>query len=105
MHISKNIGKDPRTDFFDMDFQHLPIRAKDPPADTPPHKPVCFDEMRRLAETLSKDIPHLRVDFYFVQGKVYVGELTFYHVGGFAKITPDEWDLHMGSWIRLSRKD
>ncbi|MBO5128777.1 MAG: glycosyl transferase [Oscillospiraceae bacterium] len=105
MYISRDIGKEPRTDFFDMNFQHLPIRAKDPPADVPPQKPVCFDEMKRLAETLAKDIPHLRVDFYFVQGKVYVGELTFYHVGGFARITPDEWDFRMGSWIRLSRED
>lgn len=105
MYISKDGGKDPRTDFFDMEFNHLAIRSKDPPADIQPEKPALFEDMRKYAEILSAGIPHLRVDFYFVDGKVYFGELTFYHRGGFAQITPSDWDLCLGSWISLPQKE
>lgn len=104
MYISNDFCKEPRTDFFDMDFNHLPIRIVDPPADIVPEKPKPFEEMKRMAEILSKDIPHVRVDFYLVQGKVYVGEMTFYHSAGFARIKPKEWNLRMGSWIKLPDK-
>lgn len=101
MYISKDHGANPRTDFFDMEFNHLPIKVRDPNADIPPKKPKQFEKMKQLAEILSKDIPHLRVDFYIVNDRLYIGELTFYHMSGFAKITPHEWDICMGSWITL----
>lgn len=104
MYISNDHGADPRTDFFDMDFQHLPIKARDPNADVPPCKPERFDEMKRLAEVLSKGMPHLRVDFYYVNGKVYLGELTFYHMSGFTEFTPSEWNVRMGEWTKLPNK-
>ena len=37
-----------------------------------------------------------------IKGKIYVGELTFFHDGGFAKIREQEWNLKMGSWVDLS---
>ena len=104
MYISKDFSSAPRTDFFDMDFNHLPIQIKDPPADIVPQKPECFEEMRQFAEILSKDIPHVRVDFYLIHGNIYVGEMTFFHSAGFARITPDEWNLQMGEWIKLPKK-
>ena len=102
MYVSKDTSNDPRTDFFDMDYNHLPFRMADPNADVPPRKPPAFEEMRRYAAILSKGIPHLRVDFYCVEGQVYVGELTFYHNAGFSRIEPEEWDEKMGDWIDLS---
>lgn len=104
MYISNDFCKEPRTDFFDMDFNHLPVQMKDPPADIAPKKPEQFEKMKRMAEVLSKDIPHVRVDFYLIHGKVYVGEMTFYHSAGFARIKPEEWNLRMGSWIKLPDK-
>lgn len=101
MYISKDIGKDPRTDFFDMDFAHLPVRSKDPNADIIPEKPARFDTMKQIAEILAGDIPFVRVDLYSVQGKIYIGEMTFFHMGGFAKLSPDEWNVRLGSWITL----
>lgn len=101
MYISNDRGDDPRTDFFDMDFEHLPIRMKDPNADTPPNKPECFETMRLISEKLSAGIPHLRVDFYVVNNQPYVGELTFFHNSGFTPIQPEEWNRTMGDWIEL----
>ena len=102
MYISKDRSEDPRTDFFDMDYKHLPIKMKDPNADVLPQKPILFDQMKELAAKLSKGVPHLRVDFYVFNGKVYVGELTFYHCSGFSVLKPDEWNAKMGDWIDLS---
>lgn len=102
MYISKDHGNEPRTDFFDMDFEHLPIKARDPQAEITPEKPKCFDKMRQLAEILSGGIAHLRVDFYYINEKIYIGELTFFHMSGFTRIYPDEWNIKMGSWVDLA---
>ena len=103
MYISKDRGKNPRTDFFDMDFNHLPIRMKDPNAEITPTKPFQFDTMVELAKTLSKNIPHVRVDFYLINNCIYFGEYTFFHNGGFFKINPEEWNVKLGEWIDLSK--
>lgn len=87
-----------------MDYTHLPFRMRDPNADVIPPKPMQFETMKILARKLSSDIPHLRVDFYEVGGKVYVGELTFYHNCGFAPVTPSEWNKILGDWITLPEK-
>lgn len=104
MYISNDHGVDPRTDFFDMDFNHLPIQARDPNADVPPEKPKHFDEMKRLAAILSKDMLHLRVDFYYINEKIYIGELTFYHMSGLTEFKPPEWNAKMAEWLQLPIK-
>lgn len=92
-------------DFFDDKYNHLPFINGHPNADEIPEKPLCFDEMKKLAEKLSKGIPHVRVDFYEVNGRVYFGEMTFYHWSGMVPFNPQEWDEIFGSWIRLPSKN
>lgn len=94
-------GEEVKFDFFDMDFKHLDFKQGHPNAAVTPAKPETFDEMRQLAEKLSKGIPHLRVDFYEVNGKAYFGELTFSHFAGMVPFSPEEWDETFGSWIKL----
>ena len=101
MYVSKDKGEKPATDFFDMDFNRLDMRMKDPNSDKCPSKPDCFDTMRKCAETLSKGIPNLRVDFYIINGHPYIGELTFFHMSGFAHIHPGIWERKLGEWIVL----
>ena len=60
--------------------------------------------MKEFAGILSKNIPHVRVDFYEVNGKIYFGELTFSPCGGFMKFYPKEWDKKLGDMINLYRK-
>lgn len=67
-------------------------------------KPECLDKMLELARELSKGIPFLRTDFYVINGKIYFGELTFSPGSGFMKMTPESFDLEMGSWIPLPDK-
>lgn len=88
-------------DYYNLDFDHLDIMQKYPNASTPRRKPDTFDEMIKLSSILSKGFTHVRVDFYEVDGKIYFGELTFYHFSGFMPFRPTEWDKKFGDWIKL----
>ena len=48
-------------------------------------------------------MPQLRVDFYEVGSRVYVGELTLFHLSGNVPFEPEEWDYTFGSWINLPK--
>lgn len=63
--------------------------------------PQNMNQMRELAEILSRDHPFLRVDFYNVDGKIYFGETTFYPASGFGPFCTDEQDVELGSWLKL----
>ena len=97
-------GEDVKFDFFDADFNHLPFRQGHENAEEVPEKPVCFEEMKRLASILSKNMPQVRVDFYEVDGKIYFGEMTFFHHGGWTPFDPKEWDYAFGQWLILPQK-
>lgn len=64
-------------------------------------KPVNFEKMVELAKRLSSGEPHLRVDFYNLDGKIYFGELTFFHGSGLVTFRPKEWDRKIGDWLKL----
>lgn len=96
-------GEETKFDFFDENYNHLPVINGHPNALVPPEKPICFEEMKVLASKLSKGIPNLRVDFYEMNGKIYFGELTFSHWSGMVPFEPIEWDYKFGEWIHLPR--
>ncbi len=97
-------GEDVKFDFFDADFKHLPFLQGHENAQEPPEKPLRFDEMKALSERLSAGMPHVRVDFYEVDGKVYFGEFTFFHHGGWTPFEPEEWDYVFGKELTLPPK-
>lgn len=100
----QKVGEDVKFDFFDADFHHLPFRQGHENAAVLPEKPLCFEEMKRLAAVLSEGLPHARIDFYEVDGKIYFGEITFFHHGGWTRFDPEEWDNTFGSWIKLPER-
>lgn len=61
-------------------------------------KPENFDKMLEIAKKLSEDFDYVRVDLYNVDGKIYVGELTFCESSGFGKFTDESWDCKFGSY-------
>lgn len=97
----RQAAEETKFDFFDAEYNHLPFTNGHPNADTLPQKPGCFEQMKALAAKLSEGIPHLRVDFYEVGGKVYFGELTFFHWSGMMPFQPEQWDYTFGEWIEL----
>ena len=93
---------DTKFNFYDLDFNLLPFTQGHPNDTRIIEKPQNFDKMIELAKVLSKDIPHVRVDFYEINGNIYFGELTFYHYSGFTKFNPNEWDEKLGKYIEIS---
>ena len=89
-------------DFYDVNWQYMDvIMGHYMPMKQPFKKPEHYDEMLSICRTLSKDFPFLRVDFYDVEGHLYVGELTFYPGAGFETLRPIEFDYEMGGWLHL----
>jgi len=63
--------------------------------------PSTMNDMIDIAERVGKIFPYIRVDFYDVDGKVYFGEITQHHGGGFDQIKPIEWDYKLGALLDL----
>ena len=106
MFIATNRPVDTRFDFFDMDFNHLPFTNGHPNSKEweKIKRPKGLEEMKKYAEILSKGLPEARIDFYDINGKVYFGEITFFHWSGFERFDPEEWDRRFGEWITLPVK-
>lgn len=66
-------------------------------------KPVFLDEMLHLSRLLSKDLIHIRVDWYFTNNRLYFGELTFYDGSGYNQFCGNA-DEFLGSLIKLPIK-
>lgn len=90
-------------DYYDLKFNHLDIKQKYPHAQEALRKPVTFEKMIDFSKILSKGFPHVRVDFYEVDGHLYFGELTFYHFSGFMPFEPNRWDKVFGDWLKLPK--
>lgn len=95
-------NNDTRFDFFDIDFNHIPVLNGHPNADDRPTRPSNFEEMLEIAKKLSQGFPHVRVDLYNINGKIYFGELTFFHFSGIVPFEPNIWDYKFGEYIKLS---
>lgn len=106
LYIAQGRGKGEETvaDFFDMEFNHLDFTIDHDMAPVLPEKPEKFEEMKRLAAVLSRGTPQLRVDFYEVDGRIYFGEMTFFHCSGLAPFHPESWDRTFGDWVTLPPK-
>lgn len=98
-------GEETKFDFFDMDWNHLPFTNGHPNSSKSINKPDNFEKMRVLSCELSKGIPHVRVDLYNINGKIYFGELTFYHWSGLMPFVPEKWDYEFGNELVLPMDD
>lgn len=94
-------GKEVKFDFFDSEYNHLPIKQGHENAPIPPQLPSHFEEMKQVASSLSDGFPQVRVDLYEKDGGVLFGELTFFHHGGWTRFDPMAWDYVFGEWISL----
>ena len=101
MFVATDRAKDDvKFDYFDLEFNHLDIRQEYSNAGLV-RKPVTFEKMIEFAEIISKGYPHVRVDFYEVDGHLYFGEFTLYHFSGFMPFQPSKWDMIFGEWLEL----
>lgn len=102
-NIGENGGAHYNINWYDMDWNILPYSRIDHPTnpsklDT---KPSQFELMKEYAKKLSADFRFVRVDFYEVDGVVYLGELTFTPATGFIKWTDPKIDRMFGDMLKL----
>ena len=103
MFVVVDRGNATKINFYDLEFNKLDLQQVYPNFTKKIKKPKQFSEMIELAEKLSKDIPHVRVDFYIINDQVYFGEMTFFDSAGLDKFTPEKYDEILGSYIDLKQ--
>ncbi|MBQ7219545.1 MAG: hypothetical protein IJS28_01040 [Synergistaceae bacterium] len=91
-------------DFYDIGFTHIPLTGSYPNSPEHDSKPSEYDEMLSLARKLSAGIPQVRIDTFLAGGKVYIGEMTFYHEAGLCHFKPEIYDEQFGAFITLPEK-
>lgn len=88
---------------YDAQWQPLPARWTLHKHDDDP-RPACLEQMIETAEMLARPFEFLRIDYYIVDGRLYVGELTNYPGAGFERFIPYEYSLHIGAFWPAARK-
>lgn len=63
--------------------------------------PKKYSEMCEIAKKLSSKFPHVRIDLYNQNGKIWFGETTFFSGSGYTMFDPDEFDFMMGEAFKL----
>ena len=77
--------------FYDLDFNLLNIsqyKHNNNPL-RKDKKPINYQLMIEYSKILANDFKYVRVDFYEINEKVYLGELTFTPNNGFIKFNND----------------
>lgn len=105
MLLASNRFTNHNFNYFDMQFNKLPISSRDGKTSNEElKKPENFEEMIEVAKKLSNGFPHVRVDLYSCNHKIYFGELTFFDGSGYDDMESEEWDSKFGSWLQLPPK-
>lgn len=99
--IASDRSSDMRTDFFDMNFNHLDIKRIYEFSDKKIEKPKNFEKMKEIAAKLTKNMKFVRLDLYEVGEKIYFGEFTFFPAGGFWPLKPEKWEYDLGKLINV----
>lgn len=89
------------TSFYLPDWTPAPFRygRSAPHVDIEP--PGNLDEVRAMASTLAKGIPFVRVDLYWLDGRIVFSELTLTPARGRRRLLPVEHDREMGRLFEL----
>lgn len=98
-----------RRNFYDLDWTLQPFIWTEWVGDRPAwpngravERPAGLAEMVQVAEKLAADFPYARIDLFYCGGKVYFGEITFYHGGAFERFAPAEYDRMFGDQLILN---
>ena len=87
--------------FYDLEWNKLNVQYGTHEVGNMP-KPKHWEEMIEIAKKLSAGFPHIRVDFFDTDKKLYVAELTLYPGGGYSKYNPESFNETMGNLFKLS---
>ncbi len=94
-------GKNIYENYYDMDFNPVNINHSFPRKTPEFEKPRDFEKMKELAAKLSSGFPHVRIDFFDVDGHVYFAEFAFYDWAGIRPFKDYQMDLDLGKYFIL----
>ena len=111
IYVYKNSGEDTgkkpeveSCDIYDTEWTRMAFRQHYGPSKDGVKKPDELAQMLELSRKLSEGTLFLRCDFYILEGKLVVGELTLFPGGGFSKFIPAEYDEKIGALLHLEVK-
>ena len=79
----------------------MPVNVARTNAPETPAKPNKLDELFRICEVLSRGFSLVRIDFYYLNDRIYFGEMTFTDGNGINKFIPREENVHWGDLLTL----
>lgn len=91
-------------DFYDLDWNNLPVKNYYPNSNNKLPKPANLEEMLIYSRILSEGFPHMRVDFYLEEKRVIFGECTFFHFSGNQPFEPMSFDYELGAYLELRKR-
>lgn len=93
-----------RRNLYDKDWKLLDVELSFPRApDLYSEPPAKLSEMIRFAELLSKEFPQVRIDFFYINDRIYFGEMTFFSGAGFSKYKPRSFERKLGGYLILPK--
>lgn len=92
-----------KRNIYDLDWNLIDVGTDHPNIREKVEKPEALDEMIKIANKLAEDFPFVRVDLYWVNRKIYFGELTFYPWTGYVQFNPDEFDYKLGEMFSVDK--
>lgn len=100
----RKIGKGASISLYDSEWNLCPEKigechANDNAIVIP--RPKSFKRMKEIAKILCEDFPFVRMDFYYVEEKIYFGEMTFTPKGGYCSSLTENEQLRIGRKIKL----
>lgn len=96
-------GPNRHMNYYNMKFEVVDLERKDFKRNliNSHEKPKNFSKMKKYAKKLSKQFKFVRVDFYEINGEVYLGELTFTPGAMGFSYRNQEDNVMVGNYLKL----
>ena len=92
-------------DYYDEKWNHLDIKRIDHNNNSNlSHKPLNYETMIEKGRILAAVFPFSRIDFYNLDGRIYLGEVSFFPNNGFIKFINTEMDNYFANKIVLPKQ-
>ena len=94
-----------KRNLYTTDWEYIPCSILYPTApNINVEKPKMLPELIEISEKISEGFAHVRTDFYICNDKIFFGEMTFRHGGGYEPFDPEGFGLEMGSWLKVGKE-
>lgn len=101
----RKIGEKAGLGVFTSNYEKIDVvRCDENPLVRDVPRPKAYYEMLEICKRLSEPFPEVRVDLYYVEERIYFGEMTFFDGSGYMSFTPDSFDYEMGKMFQLPEK-